>query len=239
MNRRILVAVLVAAISLLTASAATARHGRHHHGANGAAKGGNANKGDVWIDNVGQPSGPGHENDPHLACADINLWGAGLADPSGSYTIDGWPPSGKKKMAYSSPWIYNTTLGGSQVLNVINVTTLINNAVANGDTPQAQQGYHFKIQFVQDPQKHKTFWVKCPAPGSTPPPGGSTPPPGGSTPPPGGTTPPPGGSTVTAPGQTTSPSSGVNTQSPSSSAPKKKKSKVLAKRLRRRRGFTG
>jgi hypothetical protein len=240
MIRRILVAVLVAT-SLLATSTALAKRSWHHHHANGAAQGGNSNKGDVWIDNVGQPPGPGHENDPHLACADINLWGAKLADPTDTYTIDGWPPSGSKKKAYSGTWYYDTAKGGSQVLDVINVKTLIANAAANGDTPQANQGYHFKIQFVQDPQKHKTFWVKCPAP--TPgspggPPGG---PPGG-TPPPGGTT-PPGGSTVTAPGgQTTSGNGGVTVQAPSTKAPakhKKGKLKVLAKRLRSKSGFTG
>ena len=24
------------------------------------------------------------------------------------------------------------------------------------------QGYHFKLQLSQEPQKHKTFWVNCP-----------------------------------------------------------------------------
>ena len=247
MHRRFLVAVL-AASSLLATSPALARHSRHHH-ANGAAQGGNNNKGDVWIDNVGQPAGPGHENDPHLACADINLWGAKLADPSGAYTIDGWPPSGSMKQAYASTWIYNTATGGDQVLSVISVTTLINNAVKNGDTPQPNQGYHFKLQFVQDPQKHKTFWVNCaaPAPGTPPgtppvPPPGTTLPPG--TPPPGpGTTgtPPPGGTVTTPGGTTTSPNSGVNVQAPSTKAPAKKtkKIKVLSKHLQKKRGFTG
>jgi hypothetical protein len=235
MKRRLLVAVLVAT-SLLTSSTALARHSRHHQSASGAAQGGDPNKGDIWVDNVGQPPGPGHEMDPHLACTDINLWGAKLADSSGTYTIDGWPPSGLKKVAYSSTtWHYNTAAGGTQVLDVINITTLINNAAANGDTPQPNQGYHFKIQFTQDPQKHKTFWVRCGAPTSP----GSKPPP---LQPPGTQQPPkPGGGTN---GQTTSPN-GVNVQAPSSATPvthkknKKGKIKVLAKRLRHRAGFTG
>ena len=65
-----------------------------------AASGGDSNRGDVWLDNVGQPAGPGHEMDPHLACADINLWGANLADASGIFTIDGWPPSGRQEQVY-------------------------------------------------------------------------------------------------------------------------------------------
>ena len=141
---------------------------------------GDSNAGDVWVDNVGQPPGPGHEMDPHLACADINLWGDKLADASGTYTIDGWEPSGSGAgdQAWpgtaahpgNAPWSYNGSLGGSQVISVIDVDTLIANAVANGDTPQAQQGYHFKLQFSQDPQKHKTFWVNCPAPETVTPP---------------------------------------------------------------------
>ena len=144
-----------------------------------AASSGDDNKGDVWVDNVGQPSGPGHENDPHLACADINIWGDKMADPSGTFTIDGWDPSGSgagdqawpgtKANPGTATWTYDQSTGGSQVIAVINVHTLIANAVANGDTAQAQQGYHFKLQLSQDPQKHKVFWVNCAAPASSPP----------------------------------------------------------------------
>jgi hypothetical protein len=123
---------------------------------------GQKNAGDVWLDNVGQPAGPGHEHDPHLACADINLWGNGLADGSGTYTIDGWPPSGAMEQVYSSTWTYDTTTGGDQVTSVIDVNKLVAAAVAAGDAPVNKQGLHFKLQFSQDPQKHKTFWVNCP-----------------------------------------------------------------------------
>jgi hypothetical protein len=47
------------------------------------------------------------------------------------------------------------------VISVINVKKLVANATANGDTPVNKQGLHFKLQFSQDPQKHKTFWVNC------------------------------------------------------------------------------
>jgi hypothetical protein len=142
-----------------------------------ASQGGDNNKGDVWVDNVGQPAGPGHEMDPHLACQDINLWGNALADPSGTYTIDGWSPSGFHEKDYpatgNANWTYNKAQGGDQVTDVIVVKTLIANAIANGDAPINKQGFHFKLQFSQDPQKHKTFWVNCPGPtsgtqGSTP-----------------------------------------------------------------------
>lgn len=137
-----------------------------------ASSGGDNNKGDTWVDNVGQPSGPGHEMDPHLACADINVWGDKMADASGSYTVDGWPPSGSQEQDYPksghATWTYNRSTGGSQIMDVISVGKLIANAKANGDAPINKQGFHFKLQFSQDPQKHKTFWVNCPEPSPTP-----------------------------------------------------------------------
>lgn len=148
-----------------------------------SASAGNSNQEDVWVDNVGQPAGPGHEMDPHLACENINLWGVNLADATGIYTVDGWAPSGSGSGDYGHPgykqdqawpgtkanpstatWTYSLTSGGDQVLSVINVQTLIAHAIANGDLPVNGQGFHFKLQFVQDPQKHKTFWVNCPGP---------------------------------------------------------------------------
>src|SRR5947209_15333521 len=149
-----------------------------------AASGGDPNAGDVWTDNVGQPSGPGHEQDPHLACTDINIWGAGLADSSGVYTVDGWPPSGSQETDYTGSWSYDTSKGGTQVVAVISVSKLISTAQANGDAPKNKNGYHFKLDFNQDPQKHKTFWVTCPAPsssGSSQSPTGQTPSGGSST----------------------------------------------------------
>jgi len=197
-------AVLSAAFILsLTAAIATP-------GVAMAAQGGDSNRGDVWLDNVGQPAGPGHEMDPHLQCVDINLWGANMGDPMGTYIIDGWPPSGHMEQDYPpsgrATWHYS---GGKQpqVMSVIPVRTLIADAVANGDTP-AHQGYHFKLQLSQDPQKHKTFWVDCPAPASV---GGgntggtTTPPSTTSTPPPTTTTPP---TTTSTPPTTTGTSTG-------------------------------
>lgn len=123
-----------------------------------AASGGDANGGDVWLDNVGQPAGPGHEMDPHLACTSINLWGSGLSDPGGTFSIDGWPPSGRQEVDYSDKWSYSGP--GEEVIAIIDVSKLIRQAEAGGDKPSAQ-GYHFKLDFSQDPQKHKTFWLSC------------------------------------------------------------------------------
>jgi len=163
---RLGVAAILGGVSLLFVAGASAGNGSSvSNGNSNHTSAGDKNAGDVWTDNVGQPAGPGHEQDPHLKCADINLWGNGLADSSGTYTIDGWPPSGSQEEDYSSTWSYDTTAGGTQVISVINVGLLTSTATANGDSPINKQGLHFKLQFVQDPQKHKTFWVTCkPAP---------------------------------------------------------------------------
>jgi hypothetical protein len=158
------------------------------------ASGGQKNQGDVWLDNVGNPAGPGHSMDPHLSCTDINLWGDGLADTQGTFSVDGWSPSGSGSGDFNQPgyhqdqawpndsahsslppsggatWTY--TASGAQVIAVINVQMLVAHAIANGDVAQPQQGFHFKLQFSQGPQKHKTFWVKCTTPTPTPDPTG-------------------------------------------------------------------
>ena len=179
-----------------------------------AAPGGNNNKGDVWVDNVGQISGPGHEQDPHLSCDDINLWGNGLADSSGTFTIDGIPPSGSDEVVYSATWKY-TVPSGNSMIALIKVDDLVDAALANGDAPKNSQGLHFKLDFSQDPQKHKTFWVNCPPdPTPTPTPGSTpTPTPSESTSTPTPTPTPTGGTqglTTTNTSSTTSPTTTIS-----------------------------
>jgi hypothetical protein len=205
--------VAIGAASLLFATGVYAQGGSNH------ASPGDNNKGDVWTDNVGQPAGPGHEQDPHLACANINIWGNGLGDSGGSYTVDGWPPSGSQEIDYSSSWAYNTAAGGTQVISVINVQQLVATARAHGDAEQNSQGLHFKLDLSQDPQKHKTFWVDCaaPAPSPTPTPRPTPSPEGTPTPSPEGTpTPSPSPSAGDSPSATPSPSQSAS-PSPSSS----------------------
>src|SRR5919199_759169 len=105
------------------------------------------------------------------AAFDNNLWGDKMAKAGDQYKIYGWSPSGEKELAYSSSWSYDKPAGGIQVIDVIDVETLIAHAVANGDAPVNGQGFHFKLALTQDPQKYKTFWVKCevPGPSVTPP----------------------------------------------------------------------
>ena len=181
-----------------------------------AAQGGDSNAGDVWVDNVGTPAGPGHEQDPHLACQNLNLWGSGMADSSGTFTIDGWPPSGSQEQDYSGAWSYDSSQGGDQVLAVIDVSQLISTAQANGDAPISSQGYHFKLQFSQDPQKQKTFWVDCPSSTSTTSSGT-------------GTTPATGSTTTNTAATSTPPGS-----APSSATPKSSVKGVKAERQKRR-----
>lgn len=85
------------------------------------ATGGDSNAGDVWLDNAGQPAGPGHEMDPHLGCGTINLYGSGLADGSGSFTIDGWPPSGSQEVVYTGNWSYSGS--GTQTIASFDAAT--------------------------------------------------------------------------------------------------------------------
>src|SRR5437868_12118003 len=120
---RLGVAAILGGVSLLFVAGASAGNGSSvSNGNSNHTSAGDPNAGDVWTDNVGQPSGPGHEQDPHLACTDINIWGAGLADSSGVYTVDGWPPSGSQETDYTGSWSYDKSKGGTQVVAVISVS---------------------------------------------------------------------------------------------------------------------
>ena len=126
------------------------------------------NKGDVWVDTVGSNDGP--EMDPHLPCADFNVWGMKLQDSSGPFTIQGWPPSGAgaSEVDYSNTWHFDTAGADQQVIATVPVDTLLANAKASGDTAQQNQGFHFKLD-VEDPRaggstgddKYKVFWISC------------------------------------------------------------------------------
>ena len=146
-----------------------------------AATGGDSNRGDVWLTQAGRTS-PGHAMEPHLsACSNVWLWGANMGDASGSFSLNGWSPTGHQEVDYSSTWHYP---GGkaAHVIAVISSATLIANARAHGYRPQANQGYHFKLMLSQDPQKHKVFWLQpCASSRSQTPSAPGTNTPGGST----------------------------------------------------------
>lgn len=121
---------------------------------------GDDNAGDFFLDSISL--GPGGETDPHLGCpASIIVGGMNLADPSGGFTIFGWPPSGSQESLLSGTWQYNTIVGGTQTIATVSATTLVNDAIAAGDTVVNPNGLHFKIQVGQDPTKFKTFWLDC------------------------------------------------------------------------------
>jgi hypothetical protein len=92
--------------------------------------------------------------------------------------------NGDDDVTNNGAWQYSSTpttaskqgkVGGYQVMDIIDVSALVHNAQLINPDPHDIQGYHFKLQFSQDPQKHKTFWVKCAAPSTpTPPPGPAT-----------------------------------------------------------------
>lgn len=127
----------------------------------GAWASGRGNSGDVWLDNI-KPS-----TDPHLPCQDIVLSGSGLADSRGTFTLQGFSPSGSQELDYSESWRYTQT--GARVIAIISLWKLIAQSEAGGNA--GAQGFHFKLVVSQDPQTHKTFWVDCPGGDSTP--GGS------------------------------------------------------------------
>ncbi|MFN2464448.1 MAG: hypothetical protein ABR573_11185 [Candidatus Dormibacteria bacterium] len=83
--------------------------------------------------------------------------------------------NGDADVSNNGRWAYNNSptllskmgkKGGYQVMDIIDVSALVHNAQLINPDPHDIQGYHFKLQFSQDPQKHKTFWVKCAAPKS-------------------------------------------------------------------------
>src|SRR2546428_164906 len=67
-------------------------------------------------DNPGHLGDPGHENDPHI-CGLIDIYGNGLADPTGTFDVVAWPPTGDgSTVVVSGTWNYDQTLGGNQVI---------------------------------------------------------------------------------------------------------------------------
>ena len=144
-----------------------------------------------------EDTNPNHT--PHLPCANIEVMGKGMGDASGPYSIDVWPPTGDAAPVYgkdangtsvlsgqmtagdvghNGTWTFDAAKHQYQVMDIVDVDALVHNADLAGAHEHPIQGYHFKLQFAQDPQKHKTFWVDCPSPSVppvvTPPPGPCT-----------------------------------------------------------------
>jgi len=221
---------LACAASTMVAVAAFAGAFSTYSPARATAASDSNNKGDVWVDTVGSNDGP--EMDPHLPCADVAVWGMKLNDSSGPFAVQGWEPSGTgaSDIDFSGTWTFDTSSDAMQQIAVIDVQTLINTAVANGDVAQPQQGFHFKLD-LEDPRtgnsvgddKYKVFWVNCTGTSSTPTPtatvSGSTPTPtpSESTPTPTPTETPSPTPTATVSGSTPTPTPAESTPTPSGS----------------------
>lgn len=109
------------------------------------------NRGDVWVDVPGNVGDPGHENDPHI-CGAVDLYGNGLEEGSGTFTIYAWPPTGSKDVAASGTWTYDQTAGDNQVIA----------------GPIDLDPGHYKLTADQTGTKNKVFWVTCAAATPTP-----------------------------------------------------------------------
>ena len=133
-----------------------------------AAFAGDPNAGDIWVDTATTQTtgvtaaGPGHENDPHLPCANVGVFAAKMADPTSAeqnqFTVYAWPPTGSQNVIYTAGWTYSKGAADPQEIAVIPVSVF-------------GTGGHFKIQVAQDPVKQKVFWIDCDTAGK---PGGGT-----------------------------------------------------------------
>ena len=133
-----------------------------------AAFAGDPNAGDIWVDTATTQTtgvtaaGPGHENDPHLPCANVGVFAAKMADPTSAeqnqFTVYAWPPTGSQNAIYTAGWAYSKGAPDPQEIAVIPVSVF-------------GTGGHFKIQVAQDPVKQKVFWIDCDTAGK---PGGGT-----------------------------------------------------------------
>lgn len=121
------------------------------------------NHGDIWVDVAGNPTPTGHPENPHLTCADINVWADYMANSDGAFQIFSKEPSGDngELTDQAGTWAYDTEQGGNQVITVLSGQALVNSADAAGATKQENQGYKFKIVVEQNPEKSKVFWVDC------------------------------------------------------------------------------
>src|SRR4030081_3880534 len=93
------------------------------------------NAGDTWVDVPGHLADPGHENDPHI-CGLVDIYGNGLADPTGTFEGAPWPPPGDGSTGVASgTWKYDQSIGGNQVIA----------------GPLSLQPGHYKLTVSQDP----------------------------------------------------------------------------------------
>jgi hypothetical protein len=117
---------------------------------------GSDNAGDVWVGNAGAPPVPGHQMDPHLTCTTIDVWGAQLAAPGGTFTVSGVNPDGSTTVLYTGTWVNDDGTGAP--IATVDPNLLVAD-LPPGTAAQPQEGYHFQVVVDQAEQKSKTFWV--------------------------------------------------------------------------------
>ena len=137
-----------AALSALAVGFVPVRAEVEHH---------NGNAGDIWVDQAGAPSGPGHENDPQLsACSAVTVWGAGLADGGGTLTIEAIPPTpGGHRITLTWSFPGGRTARPLATVEPASLAALLTDA---------NHGAHLRVVLEQDPRKSKDFWLsRCAA----------------------------------------------------------------------------
>jgi hypothetical protein len=114
--------------------------------------GGNA--GAIFIKS-GATTGPG--NQPHVGC-EFYVSGMNFASPSGTIAFYAWKPTGSFQAV--NPVTGPSTYAGTD-RNFLNGPYSL---PTDGQTPHAQQGYHYKVEAVDAGGKKvnsKVFWVDC------------------------------------------------------------------------------
>jgi hypothetical protein len=201
------VALTVTAFTLGAAPAALAK------GSGGDKPPGN--NGTVKIDEYTMD--PGNDNDPHVTCDfSVTFFGYDGGAQQASISVTPVSPTrGNGSYSTSTTWNIGTRTSGNQFdQNVPVSSTDISRAIA-GVTPQAQQGYHLRLEVeVTGSQgsddKYKTFWLEPCASSSSPTPTASPTPTPTPTPSPSPTpSPTPTPTPTPAGGATTSPGSSV------------------------------
>lgn len=135
----------------------------------GNGNGGNqppGNNGTVKIDEY--PVDSGHDNDPHVTCPfAVTFWGydGGTTQNATINITPVAPTSGGQTYTTTTSWKVDSRTGGSQYDQTVEVTAADLAPALNGVTPQAQQGYHLRLEVeVTGSQgsddKYKVFWMQ-------------------------------------------------------------------------------
>jgi hypothetical protein len=127
------------------------------------SKGGNA--GAIFI-KTGPTTGPG--NEPHVGC-EFYVSGMNFSSPSGTIAFYAWKPTGSFQSVSPVTGASTYTGGAPSKQAGGSNSDFLNGPYrlpTDGQTPHAQQGYHYKIDAINADGKKvdsKVFWVDCQA----------------------------------------------------------------------------